>query len=232
MPGFPGKERMLTLALDIGGTKIAAGLGRPWPGRWCMPPRRPTPKAPWRRSWFGPRVPADVIARRRSQAAGGGVRRGRHRRGPAPIDVGSRDGEPDQHRGLAASFPVARPGGRRSAGRAGAAGRGRRVHGTGRALARRRARCRLLARHGGLYRGGRWAGARWGALSRADRQCRTRRPRRGRARGAAVLVPAAHGWCGDRRGRAMDDAVGAGQRLGGAARRRRLGAGRSGTDCR
>ena len=29
MPGFPGKERMLTLALDIGGTKIAAGLVDP-----------------------------------------------------------------------------------------------------------------------------------------------------------------------------------------------------------
>ena len=29
MPGFPGKERMLTLTLDIGGTKIAAGLVDP-----------------------------------------------------------------------------------------------------------------------------------------------------------------------------------------------------------
>ena len=64
----------------------------------------------------------------------------------------------------------------------GAAGRRRLVHGARRAVARRRPRRPFPARHGGVDRRRRRAGARRRALRRPHRQRRARRPRRRRTR--------------------------------------------------
>jgi glucokinase len=69
MPGFPGKERMLTLALDIGGTKIAAGLVDQ-SGTLVQAATQPTPKNHGAEEVWAltHRMIADAI-----QTAGGGV---------------------------------------------------------------------------------------------------------------------------------------------------------------
>ena len=212
---------MLTLALDIGGTKIAVGLTDP-AGELVHKAVEPTPKDQEAEHVWSlvDRMIADA-----TKVAQGAIQRGRHWLcGPDRRECGNR--QPGQYR-LVARLSAARPDRGSDARRAGAAGRRRHLHGPCRALAWCRSRCQFPARHGGLDRCGRRAGARRGAVSRAHRQRRSCRPRRRRARRAAVPLRRPR-LRRDRGVRTVDDAVGAGQRLGGATRRRRRDAGRSG----
>ena len=190
-------------------------------GRWCTPSSGP-PRRRCGRGGLGRgrRDDRRRVARGRRCGRCGGHRFGRPHR-PA-----QRNRQPDQHRGLA-RLSAARPGRGRGAGRAGTARRRRRVHGAGRALAWRGSGCALPAGHGGVHRRGRRTGARRRPLHRPHRQRRPRRARGGRGRRPALRVRRPR-LRRDRRVRTVDGALGAGQRLVRAARRRRQGAGRRG----
>ena len=209
---------MLTLALDIGGTKIAVGLTDP-AGELVHKAVEPTPKDQEAEHVWGlvdrMIVDATNVAQGAIQAVGIGSA------GPidavagtvSPVNIASWRGFPLRDR-IAAAMP----------------GVPVRLAGDG--------ICMALAEH--------WRGAGRGAnfllgmvvstgvggglvldgvpYHGTHRQRRSRRPRRRRTRRAVVPLR----WTRlrrDRRVRTVDDAVGAGQRVGGAARRRRRDAG-------
>ena len=160
----------------------------------------------------------DVAGRRESRAVGIAS--------AGPIDLPGGTVSPINI-AVMARFSVARPDRGRGARRAGTTGRRRRVHGARRALAWRRPGRELPVGHGGVDRRRRRVGARRRAVLRPHRQRRPRRPRGRRPDGRPLLVRRPR-LRRDRRIRPVDDALGARQRLVGAARRRRQGAGRRG----
>lgn len=191
-----------TLAIDIGGTKIAAGLVDD-DGTLVHHAKRPTPDGDPEAIWA---VVESLVAEALSTA--GGAVRGVGIASAGPIDVPAGTVSPInitewQH------FPIV-DGWRRWSTRpcdwvaTGCAWR----WGT---LARRGPRRRVLARHGGVHRGRRRVGTRRRALRRSHRQRRTRRPCRRRPRRSAVHVRRSRVRRDDRR-RPTDGAVG--QRAG------------------
>src|SRR5665213_566336 len=121
---------MLTLCLDIGGTKIAAGLADS-EGSLAYTATRPTPAGGSAEQVWA--VVSAMIAE--ALAAADGAVRAVGIASAGPIDLHSGTvSQPDQHRGLAGVYATG-PCRRRGARLAGTTGRRRRMHGTRRALA-------------------------------------------------------------------------------------------------
>ena len=178
----------VALAVDIGGTKLAAGIVRPTgprgPGA-AADAGHPRATGEWRRSGgtpvagrggARPRSRRDPAGRGPARRLRGGLRRAHDPRG--------RGGLTAQHHSVAL-LPAALPAGRsdraadvRRQRRQGAGARG----GLGRCGSRRTE----LHRHGGVDRCRRWGRAGRAVARRATGQCGTRRPHSGRAGGAPL----------------------------------------------
>ena len=177
------------LAIDIGGTKLAAGGGRA---------RRPA-------AHLGPGADPAGPGRRAAVAHAGradhrGARRGRGRRRPSLAGVGCGCGGPmEWPAGLVSplnipawrSFPLRARLPERLRRHPGPGAQRRDLPGGGRALARRGPGPGQRARHGRLDRGGRRAGPGRPADRGGVRQRRSHRPRRGRPGRRARRAPAA-----------------------------------------